>query len=182
MNEHLLTPNRWSRPGRPLDRVRAIVIHWFAGPGHSAAGVRDYWEARKSGAGGFGSAHLAIDDHETVLAIPLDEIAYHVGADDYTQYAVTHIGPYPNAATVGVELAHDDWTGKPSLDVWERAVTVVADLCDRFRLGPERVVTHYDITGPRPHWPHGYPCHRWFVEQPGEFARFRLHVRQAMRT
>jgi N-acetylmuramoyl-L-alanine amidase CwlA len=134
MNEQLLTLNRWSRPGRALSDVKAIVIHWFMAPKQTAQQVRDYWERRKDGGGGYGSAHIVIDDRETILAVPLTEIAYHVGADEYTDFAERHISYYPNSHTIGVELAHDDMSGKPSADVWHRAVTVCADLCDRFKV------------------------------------------------
>lgn len=181
MTEALLTPNRWSRPQRSLGVVRAIVLHWYAHPKQTARGARGWWEARKDGARGYGSAHIAIDDRETLLCVPLDEIAYHVGADTYTQFGYEHLCNYPNACTIGVELAHDDWTGKPSLTVWEKAVTVAAELCDRFRLPETMIVTHFDVTGSRQHWPRGYPCHRWFVEQPGELARFRAEIASARR-
>lgn len=180
MTPALLTPNAYSRPQRTLNQVNAIVIHWFMAPKQTARTVREYWERRKDGGGGYGSAHIAIDDRETLLCVPLDEMAYHVGSDSYTQFAEYDVGHYPNAHAIGVELAHDDMTGKPSYDVWNKAVRVCIDLCDRFRLPESRIVTHFDITGMRPHW-NGIPCHRWFVEQPGEMARFRAEIASARR-
>ena len=180
MTEALLTPNRYSRPMRALKQVRAIVIHWYAHPGQTARGARQWWEDRKDGGNGYGSAHIAIDDAEALLCVPLEEMAYHVGAETYTRFAYEFLGNYPNAHSIGVELAHEDWTGKPSLTVWEKAISVVADLCDRLRLPESAIVTHFDVTGVRPHWSAG-PCHKWFVEQPGELPRFRSDVRSARR-
>lgn len=175
MTKRLLTKNQYSRSGRRLSGVKAIVIHWFAAPGQTANDVWHYWESRKDGTNSYGAAHIIIDDRSTVVAVPLDEIAYHVGSDEYTQFASDHIGSYPNGHTIGVELAHDDWTGKPTFDVWGRAVGVCRELCARFTLPPDKVVTHWDVTGMRPHW-NGRPCHRWFVEQPGELARLRAEI------
>lgn len=176
MTEALLTPNPHSRPGRRLGAVLAIVLHWYAHPGQSARGARQWWEDRKGGGNGYGSAHIAIDDREALLCVPLHEVAYHVGAETYTRFQQDALGAYPNGHTIGVELAHEDWTGRPSLTVWETALSVVAGLCDRFGVRESAIVTHWDVTGMRPHW-NGVPCHRWFVEQPGELARFRHEVR-----
>jgi len=176
MTEDLLTVNAWSRPGSHLRQVTAIVVHWFGAPGQLATQVRDYWEARKDGQNGWGSAHIAIDDRQTILAIPLNEIAYHVGAEDYTEFALKEIGQYPNAHAIGVELAHHDWGGEPTPDVWLKTVSTLAYLCDRFGLPEGKIVTHWDVTGMRPYWKH--PCHRWFVQHPGELARLRAAVRK----
>lgn len=181
MNERLLTPNQYSRPMRKLRTVSAIVLHWFMVPRQTAAQVREYWESRKDGQNGYGSAHIIIDDHEAMMTVPLTEMAYHVGADSYTEFAKRDIGAYPNANTIGVELAHDDMTGRPSLSVWERSVSVVADLIDRFHLPESMIVTHWAVTGMRPQW-NGIPDHRWFVEQPGELDRFRHDVYMARRS
>lgn len=178
MNERLLTPNPYSRPMRKLLDVRAIVLHWFMAPKQTAAQVREYWERRKDGGGGYGSAHIIIDDREAILAVPLNEMAYHVGADAYTDFAERYIGNYPNSHTVGIEFAHPDMTGKPTLDVWERAISVVQTVAERFSIPESLIVTHWDITGMRPQW-NGIPDHRWFVEQPGELARFRAEVAKA---
>jgi len=176
MTEALLTPNKWSRPQRKLSEVKAIVLHWYMHPGESARGAREWWEMRKSGTSGFGSAHVAIDDRETLLCVPYDEMAYHVGANTYTQFALEQLSPYPNNCTIGVELAHADWAGKPSLDVWERALSVCIELCRRYRLPPTMIVTHFDVTGHQAKWGQ-YQCHQWFATQPGELARFRAQVR-----
>lgn len=180
MTENLLTPNPYSRPMRKLRTVNAIVLHWFMAPKQNVHQVREYWERRKDGGGGYGSAHIIIDDRDTILAVPLDEMAYHVGADIYTRFSERYVGNYPNSHTIGVELAHDDMTGKPSADVYMKAITVVAGLVDLFGLPEWLIVTHWDITGMRPQW-NGIPDHRWFVEQPGELARFRQDVHSARR-
>jgi N-acetylmuramoyl-L-alanine amidase CwlA len=176
MTEMLLTPNKYSRPQRPLSGVKAIVLHWFMSPGQSARSVWAWWDGRRLGDRGYGSAHVIIDDADTILAVPLDEMAYHVGSQTYTDFALQYIGSYPNAHAIGVELAHADMTGRPSSTVWQKAVDVCVDLCRRFDVPVSMIVTHFDVTGMQPHW-NGAPCHRWFVERPGELARFQAEVR-----
>ena len=52
-----LTPNKYSRPQRPLQSVNGVVIHWVANPKTSAMMNRNYFENRKYGKTNFGSAH-----------------------------------------------------------------------------------------------------------------------------
>ncbi len=169
-----LTPNEWSRPQKPLLSTKAIVMHWVGNPSTSAQANRNFWESRKDGGKGYGSAHLIVDDKEVVEAIPLFEMAYHVGAKDYSPFAVEFLGRYPNNCTIGVEMCHPDWTGKYTESTWQRAVRLVADLLLANKLRPHHVTTHNAITGKE--------CPRWFVHHPAELDRFRwdvdLHMRE----
>jgi N-acetylmuramoyl-L-alanine amidase len=162
-----LTVNPYSRPGRRLHTVRAIVLHWVANPGSSAGANRDYWEDRKDGRNGYGSAHYVIDDRTVIEAIPPDEMAYHVGARSYTRFG-QRISSYPNDATIGVELCHEDWTGALSPTVWDRAVELVGDLCMSYGLPPYAITTHYAITGKL--------CPRWFVDHADDLDLIRWDV------
>ena len=177
MTEKLLTPNSWSRPRTDIIEVRAIVLHWFFDPGKSARGAVSWWEQRKNGKNGYGSGHYAIDDSETIIAVPTTEVAYHVGAESYTDFASTYLEGQPNFYTLAVEMSHGDMTGRPSQMVWEHAVELVRLLCDLYSVPESMIVTHFDITGMRPYW-RGHPCHKWFVTQPGEMAQFRVDVRE----
>lgn len=172
-----LTPNKYSRPGIPMERPKAIVLHWFMNPGTSALSARNWWERRVDGKNGYGSAHVAIDDNNVLRAVPFHEVAYHVGALHYTKFANDHIGKSPNFHCLGIELAHADMTGKPSQSVWDKAVDVAADICRLTNLKPDAIVTHFDITGMLDKW-NGIPDHPWFNREAGEMARFRFEVGQ----
>jgi N-acetylmuramoyl-L-alanine amidase len=43
----LLTVNPFSRPGKKLSGVKALVIHWVANAGSTAAQNRNYFESLK---------------------------------------------------------------------------------------------------------------------------------------
>ena len=86
--ESPLTPNKYSRPQTPLKEVRGITLHWVENPGTSADFNRNYFEMRKSGQHGYGSAHYIIDNRGILQCIPEDEMAYHVGAQSYTALAL----------------------------------------------------------------------------------------------
>lgn len=151
-----------------MEAVNAVVLHWVANPKTTARANRDFWEMRKHGKIGYGSAHFIVDDTEVVEAIPTDEIAYHVGADEYTRFATEKLSSYPNNCTIGVEMCHPNWSGRYTAAVWSRAVALVGDLLMAHRLSPTHITTHHAITGKE--------CPRWFVTNPSELDRFRWDV------
>lgn len=154
-----------------MGNVRGLVIHWVGNPSTSAKFNRDYFESRKKGKLGFGSAHVIIDLDGTILqCIPYDEVAYHAGPTDLlTEEARALIGPLPNYHTIGIEMTHPEWDGKPTEETWGTAVELCADLCDKYDVPVRKILRHYDITGKE--------CPRWFVKYPEELDRFREEVR-----
>ena len=60
IHKDFLTLNRYSRPGKKRNGVKAIEVHWVANPGTSAKFNRDYFELRKGGKLSFGSTHYSI--------------------------------------------------------------------------------------------------------------------------
>lgn len=108
-----------ARPGAPLDKVLAIVLHWPAAPGQRAQITRDYWAGKDNKEGS--SAHCIIDQDGTIIqAIPWNEKAFHVGSvlkdpasgQIYTDLARQMFGAYasnpatmsPNRVTIGIEM------------------------------------------------------------------------------
>jgi N-acetylmuramoyl-L-alanine amidase len=145
--------------------VKGIVVHWVANPKSSARATRNFFESRKSGNLGFGSAHYAIDPMETVRCIPENEIAYHVGSWKYTDFALVKFGSYPNAHSIGIELHHEDWAGRFNPATLEQLRVLLRELCGRYELSVvDDVCRHYDVTGK--------DCPRWWVAHPDEMKEF----------
>lgn len=177
INELLLTPNEYSRPTTKLLSVSKIIIHYVDNPKSTALQNRNFFELRKEGNYGYGSAHCIIDENEIIQAIPFDERAYHVGSDHYTDYALS-ISSYPNARMVGIEMCHDDESGKPNLGTYKKTLELCAYLCQEYNLNPlEDINTHFDITGVKPN---GRVCHKYYVENPNKFTRLKLDVKTRM--
>jgi N-acetylmuramoyl-L-alanine amidase len=116
IDQRLLPINPFSRPGKQLNTVKGIVIHYVDNPGSTAMQNRTYWASLKNQSlnkskAVFASADFIVGlDGEIIQTIPLNEMAYHVGANFYTPEAITSLGPYPNNCTIGVELTHTDKT------------------------------------------------------------------------
>lgn len=145
IKQDLLTKNPYSRPGKPLEKVKGIVVHWTANEakGANAKRNRDYFESLKTGDKGYASAHYIVDDEEIILCIPEDEMAYHVGAKSYR---TNRFGSYPNATTIGIEMCvNADGDFKKT---YEKTVELVAHLVKKYKLNVDTdVVRHYDVTG-----------------------------------
>jgi len=156
---------------KPED-IRRIVIHctesterangaigvarWFANP----------WDGRKK-KWIQASAHIAIDDKNTVLCVPLEREAWHARGG--------------NEGTIGIELVgsasqtREQWLDEYSDSVLHRAARVVAQLCIDYEIPliminemnyfttPKGITTHRVVTAankiagghtdPGPNWP-----------------------------
>lgn len=179
-----LTINQFSRCGRKLASVAAIIYHWVANPGTTAQQNRDFFELRKDGKHGYGSAHFIIDNNGSVIrCIPEDEEAYHVGSSQpdpasgtiYTDWARKKFGNYavdykvtsPNRVTIGIELCHLDWNGNFSLACIESARLIGKQLCEQFKLDPlQDIGTHNMVVG----WK---DCPRLWTQKQRLFEEFK---------
>jgi N-acetylmuramoyl-L-alanine amidase len=175
----LLTVNPFSRHGKTLSGVKALVIHWVGNAGSTARENRDYFESLKSqslndASARYASAHFVVGlSGEVIQCIPCEEMAYHVGAKIYTPEVLGRLGHYPNNCTVGIELCHPKadgaFTGDTEWTAWE----LCALLCIQFDLDPvQGIWTHCGVTGKY--------CPKWFVDHPKEFDEFKQRVAGVM--
>jgi N-acetylmuramoyl-L-alanine amidase len=175
IEKRLLEVNPFSRPGKELLPVKGVVVHWVANPGTSALQNRNYFEGLKSQSlnnpkAVFASAHFVVGLlGEIVQCLPLDEMAYHVGAKTYTPEVSSRFGYYPNNCTVGIELCHPARDGKFTPATWASATDLAVYLIRLFNFDPLKDIwRHYDITRK--------DCPKYFVDHPEAFERFKLDV------
>ena len=157
-----LTINEYSRPGRRIREMLGLVMHWTANPAANAKQNRDFFESKKTGMSGYGSAHYIIDQNGKIIAaVPEDEIAYHCGSDKadpascmiYTDEARRRFGKYasinssPNNCTIGVELCSKDAAGNFTTETINAAVELCANICQRHGLSAQDITTHHDVVG-----------------------------------
>jgi N-acetylmuramoyl-L-alanine amidase CwlA len=151
------------------------VIHWVANPNTSARANRHYFEARKRGNLGFGSSHEIIGlKGEIIICLPETEMAYHVGAKQYTQEAITNLSSYPNNCTYGIEVCHRDWQGRMTRQTIITLIERLAQLCTQWDLDPTKdLYLHHDIVS----WK---DCPRWWVNHPHDWAALKSLVKAKM--
>ena len=154
----LLTPNKYSRPQTPLEKVNGIVVHYVANPCSTALENRNYFEGLKDQTGSkttSASSHFVIGlEGEVVQCIPLDEIAY--------------ASNNRNSDTISIECCHPDETGKFNEATYDSAVKLSAWLCVRFGLTSENVIRHYDVTGKN--------CPKYYVENPDAWIQMKSDI------
>lgn len=147
-----LNLNKYSRPGKKLKAKKALVLHYFGWPKATKEDLFEYFNDPKKKR--YASAHYGIDDGGYISLIPEDEVAYHVGADKYTEQAreifgeeftSNKIGGHtPNFCTIGFEIAHPDHGGKFSEKTYRHVVQLAAEVIIRNSI--DLILRHYDIS------------------------------------
>jgi N-acetylmuramoyl-L-alanine amidase len=174
IQQDLLTVNKFSRPGLLLKSVKGLVVHWYANPNTTAKQNRDFFEKRKNGLDGYGSAHYLIGlSGEIIQAIPENETAYHVGSNYYMPDAKKALSNYPNNCTIGIENAHIDWSGKFTQETYNSLIELLASLCKKYNLNETNIYRHYDITGK--------DCPKWFVVEVNDWLKLKNDVKEALK-
>lgn len=169
IKQKLLTKNKWSRPARKLNPVKAITLHWTAGPRDTPEGVFSWFENRKKGKTGYGSAHYCVGmDGHILQFLPDEELAYHVGSKTYTDYGLS-LSSYPNNCTIGIEMCPINIEGEFTDDTLKATKELTALLLMEHNLKIENITTHQAIVG----WK---DCPRWFVRFPDELKKFKEEV------
>lgn len=185
--KNFLTVNEYSRPGKKIKEILGIVMHWTASIHDSAMEDRNFFENKKTGMSGYGSAHYIIGKKgEIVQCIPEDEVAYHCGTSQadpksgkiYTDYARQKFGKYaldyknssPNLCTIGIELSPTDIYGNFTSSTLESAAELCADICKRHNLTYQDITTHHNIVG----WK---DCPRLWTNKPELLEDFKNKVK-----
>ena len=139
MREDLIPIGTKRRSGKKLSKVAFLVAHDTGNINSTAKNNVDYF---KNSANDIeASAHIFVDDKETVLCVPLNEKAWHVRYDQPLDNQM--FGDDANDIAIGVELCYFDDL-KRSLAAYDRYVKELAELCKMFNLDPGRdIVGHY---------------------------------------
>ena len=155
--KNYLTPNEYSRPGKELKEVNAIVVHYVDNPGTTAAQNRSYFENLKDTHATSASSHYIIGmEGEIIQCVPLNEISY--------------ASNNRNKDTIAIECCHPDETGQFTTATYKSLVKLVAALCRTYDLDPETgIIRHYDVTGKY--------CPLYYVNHEDEWYGFKLDVK-----
>lgn len=158
--EDYLPVNEYSRPGKELKKVNAVVIHYVGNPGTTAAQNRSYFENIIETGEAYVSSHFIVGlEGEIIQCVPLDEISYASNER--------------NDDTIAVESCHPDETGAYNKATYESLVKLTAYLCILYNLNPDKdIIRHYDVTGKE--------CPKYFVDYENEWNLFKVQVKRQM--
>ena len=147
----LLPVNPYSRPGKELEKVNGIVIHYTANPGTSAMQNRDYFAGLAKSHTTSASSHFIIGlEGEIVQCVPCKEIAY--------------ASKERNKDTISIECCIEDETGKFNSSTYQSLLHLTTWLMGRYGLHVEDVIPHNDVTGKN--------CPKNFVEHEDAWEQF----------
>ena len=166
IKEMFITPNPYSRPQKKIGQIKNIVIHWIGNAGTTAENNAKYFDGLKGGKKNstgeyiYASSHYIIgNDGVVVRCVPENEVAYHASE--------------ANTYSIGVEVCHPDWNGKPTQKAYDSLVNLLVELCRRYKLEPtQAIIRHYDVTGK--------VCPKYYVEDVGAFKKLREEVKDKM--
>jgi N-acetylmuramoyl-L-alanine amidase len=185
--EKLLTINPYSRPGKMLGGVKAVILHWTGSPMQRAINTWGWFETGCPKEKHYSSAHYIIDlDGDIYHAVPDNEVAYHCGSSQpdpksgriYTDWARQKFGRYaenpdinsPNNCTIGIEMCILDNSGNFSQETLAAAAWLAAKLIKDHGLTIGEVGTHNLVVG----WK---DCPRLWTRYPEKFKEFKENVK-----
>lgn len=153
----LLPVNAYSRPGKALEKVKGIVVHYTANPGTTAMQNRDYFANLAETHERSVSSHFVIGlEGEIVQCIPCKEIAYASNER--------------NADTLSIECCIEDESGRFNSETYASLVELTAWLMGRYDLETDDVIRHYDVTGKN--------CPKYYVEHESAWEEFKSDLEE----
>lgn len=150
--------------GKRTMKVEYLVLHYTANDGDSDSANAAYFQRRLTPPT---SAHYFVDDDSVTLTVPEDHVAYHCGGSTYYHPACR------NANSIGIELcdARRDGQVMATEKTLQNAAQLTAQLMERYGIGLERVVLHYDVTHKA--------CPAYWVRDRSGFEAFKKLVTEA---
>jgi N-acetylmuramoyl-L-alanine amidase len=188
--EKLLTVNTYSRPGRPLGGVKAVILHWVGIPLQRALATWNFFAFTCPKEKHYSSAHYIIDLNGDIYhAVPDKEVAYHCGSSQkdpasgriYTDWARMKCGRFaekpdsnsPNNCTLGIELCVIDGKGNFTPETLAAAVELTAKLITDHGLRLDDVGTHHLVVG----WK---DCPRLWTNESARFDTFKQAIQEKL--
>ena len=156
----LLEPNRYSRPGTKLKKVKSLFVHYTANQGTSAEQNRSYFANLAKTGERSASAHFIIGyDGEIIQCIPLEEEAYAVKGR--------------NNDSVSIECCYLSEDGAFTSSTYTSLINLLAWLCGEYGLSAQDILRHYDEGGKK--------CPLYYVEHEDEWKQLLEDVSEALK-
>ena len=176
ITQDLLRPGADSRPGTRIGPIRHVVVHYVGNVGSSAKDNRDYFEGNVDGRKV--SSHFIVGIYgEIIQCIPIDEVAYAQGVKEtyMAQGMVNH-----NYDSISIENCHPYSNGQFTSETYWALVKLSAWLLQKYGLGTDALMRHYDATTNTAIGVHGKGCPLYFVEHPEAWEQFKATVGRYM--
>ena len=164
VTEDLIPVNEFSRCGKELEQVNALVVHYVGNPNTTAANNVSYFKGladqdpEDTGAV-YASSNFVIGlEGEIINCVPITEIAYC--SNDR------------NGDTLSIEVCHPDETGQFNDATYESLIRLMTYLCAKLDLESTDIIRHYDVTGKL--------CPLYYVEHPEAWEQMKLDLQVSL--
>lgn len=124
--------------------VKFIVAHDTGNVNSTAKNNVDFY--KRTATQDSASAHIFVDDIESVTCVPLDEKAWHVLYNVPTDNQL--FGDDANDIAIGVELCYFD-DKERSKKAYENYVQVLGELCKKYNINPKTHMIGHETLDPR---------------------------------
>ncbi len=134
---------------RKISSLKYIVLHDSGKDGDSDESNAAYYKEHISKA----RAHYFVDDDSISISVPDDYIVWSVGGVKYEDADQAGGGKWhgicTNANSISIELCDTVKNGKCDFteETVNNTVRLVKKLMERYRIPPENVIRHFDVTG-----------------------------------
>ncbi|MCD7855782.1 MAG: N-acetylmuramoyl-L-alanine amidase [Clostridiales bacterium] len=142
-----------------VSRIKYIVVHYTANNGDTAYGNTVYFKSENRGA----SAHYFVDESSVWQCVEDKDIAWHCGTSGKYYHAYCR-----NSNSLGVELCSEkDSSGNYyfNSETLNTAVKLLKYLIEKYSIGKDNVLRHYDVTHKN--------CPAPFVENGNNWTAFK---------
>ena len=157
IDKRIITMSDYTYDGEKLGNVDFITVHYTANPGSSAIANRNYFDGLADGHGVSASAHFIIGlDGEIIQCVPLEYVSWANGNMESNRHSIT------------IECCHPTEDGHFTEKTLESLRRLVRWLCEKYSVGRDGIIRHYDVTGK--------DCPRYFVAHPDEWEAFKDSV------
>ncbi|MCX8075375.1 MAG: amidase [Clostridia bacterium] len=158
ITDNLLSINPMTRPGKKLESVKKIIVHYVGNPTSTAVANRNYFERLSTQTERYASSHYIIGlEGEIIRCVPEDEVAWHAANLSM------------NYNSIGIENCHPDKSGKFNDKTLNSLYEMLTDICMRYNLNPtDDIIRHYDVSKKL--------CPKYYVENESEWLDIKKNV------
>lgn len=164
-----ITPYNYTRKNN-IGRIRYIVIH-YTGAAGTAANNATYFARQYVGA----SAHYFVDSSSVWQCVEDKDASWHCGGGLQGSGGHSYYKICTNSNSIGIEMcvkrnsAGAFYFEQATID---KTVKLVVALLKKYKLGMDRVIRHYDVTGKI--------CPEPYVKYPNQYTAFRNQLKEEM--
>ncbi len=154
---------------RPAAAIQYLVYHYTGNVGDTARNNALYYQSAVVGA----SAHYFVDDGGVIQSVPDLTVAWAVGGKKWRDCPQTGggtlYGIVTNSNSLSIELCgtKGDGSREASEKTLENAAALGRELMEKYHIGMDHVVRHFDVTGKH--------CPAYLMD-PGAWAAFKKRL------